>query len=189
MHLLPTTLTVPPQHIQTALGPLLLQHNAHCILESHRIMRRVRRQQKHVAFVDMDVAELLGSWEGCVDDLEQHGAFVLVEPFRGLVDVVVCALVGAADDHDGDAIVVDAVVVDGRLEHVGVLGDPGFVMLAIGIFGFVNSRTIWVCLEVRLSSCAVVYVRSGVVREVRKSAVIVALSCGVCAQRGEWDAF
>jgi hypothetical protein len=113
----------------------------------------------------------------------------LVEPFRGLVDVVVCALVGAADDHDGDAIVVDAVVIDGWLEHVGVFGDPGIVMLAIGILGFVNPRTIWVCLAVHLSFCAVVFARNSDMREVRRSAVIVALSFGICAQRGERDAF
>jgi hypothetical protein len=129
MHLLPTALTIPPQAIQASLRPLLLQHNPHRILEPHRVMRCVWRQQEHVAFVDVDVAELLGSWERCVDNLEQHGAFMLVEPFSGLVDVVVCALVGTADDHDGDAVVVDAVVVNGRFEHVGVFGNPGYMML------------------------------------------------------------
>lgn len=63
--------------------------------------------------MDVDVAEFI-----VVDDFEQHGAFVLVEPFSSLVDVVVSALVRAADDHDGNSVIVDAVVVDGGLEHV-----------------------------------------------------------------------
>ena len=49
---------------------------------------------------------------------------MLVEEFGGLVDVEVCAGVGAADDHDGEVIVVDAVVVDGGLEKVGVFLEP-----------------------------------------------------------------
>jgi hypothetical protein len=124
VHLLPTALTIPPQAIQASLRPLLLQHNAHRVLEAYRIVWRIRRQQEHVSLVDVYVAELLGSWEGRVNDLEQHGALVLVEPFGGLVDVVVCALVGAADDHDGYRVVVDAVVVDWGFEHVRVFCDP-----------------------------------------------------------------
>jgi hypothetical protein len=125
MYLLPTTLTIPPQPIQTSLRPLLLQHYAYCILEPDGIVRRIRRQQEHVALVDVDVAELFGGGKRLVDDLEEHGALVLVEPLGGLIDVVVCALVGAADDHDGYVVVVDAVVVNRRFEHVGVFGDPG----------------------------------------------------------------
>lgn len=74
--------------------------------------------------MDVYVAELFGRGERLIDDLEQHGPFVLVEPFGGLVDVVVCALVGAADDHDSYGVVVDAVVVDGGLEYVGVFCNP-----------------------------------------------------------------
>lgn len=105
--------------------PVLFQHYAHCVLEPDWIVRRIRRQEEHVALVNVDIAELV-----VVDDFEQHGALVLVEPFRGLVDVVVGALVGAAHDHDGDAVIVDAVVVYGRLEHVRVLGNPGYVRTA-----------------------------------------------------------
>lgn len=75
--------------------------------------------------MDVDVAELFVWGEGGIDDFEQHAAFVLVEPFCCLVDVVVCAFVGTADDHDGYGIVVDTVVVYGGFEHVGVFGDPG----------------------------------------------------------------
>lgn len=38
--------------------------------------------------------------------------------------MVVCAGVGAADDHDGYVVVVDAVVVYGWLKEVGVFGEP-----------------------------------------------------------------
>lgn len=59
-----------------------------------------------------------------LDGLEEHSAFVLVEEFGRRVDVVVCSCVGAAYDHDGHGIVVDAVVVDRRFEEVGILAEP-----------------------------------------------------------------
>jgi hypothetical protein len=52
----------------------------------------------------------------------------LVEEFGRGVEVVVCSGVGAANDHDcvagGVGGVVDAVVVDGRLEEVRVGFEP-----------------------------------------------------------------
>ena len=53
---------------------------------------------------------------------------MLIEEFRGGVDVEIGAGVGAADDHDGHADfggLMDAVVVHGRLEEMGVLFEPG----------------------------------------------------------------
>lgn len=38
--------------------------------------------------------------------------------------MVVCSCVGAAYDHDGHGVVVDAVVVDRRFEEVGILAEP-----------------------------------------------------------------
>ena len=35
-----------------------------------------------------------------VDDFEKHGALVLVEPFCGLVDVIISSGVGTANDLD-----------------------------------------------------------------------------------------
>ena len=188
MYLLSTALTIPPQPIQTALRPLLLQHDTHRILEPHRIMRRIWRQQKHVAFVDMYVAELFGGWERRVDDFQEHGAFVLVEPFCCFVDMVVCAFIGAADYHDGYGGVVDAVVVYGGFEHVGVFGDPGDSQLAwisragsriLEAEGIAEIRTILVCLGVGLLIFVVLFVRSGaVVVELRMSAIAVAVGFG-----------
>lgn len=68
--------------------------------------------------MDMNIAELLLGWLRLVDDFEQHGAFVLVEPFRSFVDVVIGSLVGPANNHDGYLIVVHAVIVYGWFEHV-----------------------------------------------------------------------
>jgi hypothetical protein len=116
MHLLPTALTIPPQPIHTPLWPFLLQHNPHCVFEPYRVMWRVGGQQEHIALMYMYVAELAG-----VYDLEQHGAFVLVKPLGSAINVVVGALVRASDDHDGEGGVINAVVVYGGLEHVGVL--------------------------------------------------------------------
>lgn len=86
-------------------------------------MRHVARQQKQLALVDVDVAELVGAG---LDGLEQHAAAVLVEELGRRVDVIVGAGVGAADDHDGERVVVDQIVVDGGLEEVGVRFEPGY---------------------------------------------------------------
>ncbi len=59
-----------------------------------------------------------------MDCFQQHGAFVLVEPFSSGVDVVVGAGVWATDNHDGDGVVVDAVVVYRGFEEVGIFGEP-----------------------------------------------------------------
>jgi hypothetical protein len=56
-------------------------------------VRRVTREEKHVTFADDNVAEL-----SLVNDLEHHGALVLVKPFGGLVDVIVCAGIWATND-------------------------------------------------------------------------------------------
>lgn len=72
---------------------------------------------------------------GCIDGFEEHGSPVLVEEFGCGVEVVVCSRVGAADDHDGVAGgvggVVDAVVVDGGLEEMGVGFEPVVASLAL----------------------------------------------------------
>lgn len=86
-----------PAHAVDGLGrAALLQDDADGVCEAHGVVRRVWRQQEHVALADDDVAE-----GGAVDDFEHHGAAVLVEPFGGFVDVVVGAGVGAADDLGG----------------------------------------------------------------------------------------
>jgi hypothetical protein len=54
-------------------------------------MRRVWWEEEHLAFADCDVSEF-----AVVDNFEEHGAAVLVEPFRGFVDVVVCSGVWAS---------------------------------------------------------------------------------------------
>lgn len=86
-------------------------------------MRRVRGEEEQRALVDRYILELSCT---SVDNLEQHRPTVLVEELRRGINVVVCAGIGAADYHDrvagggGGGGVVDAVVVDGRLEKVGV---------------------------------------------------------------------
>ena len=139
MHHLTAVLTVPPQPILAVCRPGLLDHDPYRVGEADGVMRRVGGQEEHLAFADRDVAVGAG-----VDDFEEHAAAVLVEPFGGLVDVVVCSGVGAADDlgglamglgnskgercHDCDILVVDAVVVDWRFEEVGVLFEPSLVI-------------------------------------------------------------
>lgn len=81
---LPTVLTVPPEPILTFCWPRLFQHNTNSVGESHGVVRDVRGEQEHLPFADRDVSEI-----AFVDDFEEHRSFVLVEPFGGLVDVVV----------------------------------------------------------------------------------------------------
>lgn len=117
MHHITTTLAIPPEPIHFAFRPRLLDDHTHRISEPNRVMRRIPRQQKNLPFIDVDVSVFARRLDG----LEQHAATVLVEEFGGAVDVVVCSCVGAADDHDGQWIRVDAVVVDWGFEKVGVL--------------------------------------------------------------------
>lgn len=86
-------LAVPAHAVDGALGPLLLEHDADGVGEADRVVRRVPRQQEHVALPDDDVAEL-----AAVHHLQHHGPLVLVEPLGRLVDVVVRPGVGTADD-------------------------------------------------------------------------------------------
>ena len=89
-------LAVPAEAVEALLWARLFQHNPDCFCEPYRVVRRVRREQEHFAFADVDVAEV--GARGRVDDTEKHPALVLVEPLGCLVDVVVCAGVGATDD-------------------------------------------------------------------------------------------
>jgi len=56
-----------------------------------------------------------------LNGFQEHAALVLVEELWGFVDVVVGPCVRAADDLDGQRVVVDEVVVDRGFEEVGVL--------------------------------------------------------------------
>lgn len=97
VHHTPTASTIPPQPILFTLWSRLLNHHTHRISKPDGVMRRIPRQQKHLALVNVDVAEGARGLDG----LEQHAATVLVEEFGGAVDVVVCSCIWAADDHDG----------------------------------------------------------------------------------------
>ena len=82
---------IPAQTIYGTLWSVLFQHDAYCVGESYRVMGRVGRKEEHLAFTDDDVPEF-----AFVDDFQYHGAFVLVEPFSGFVDVVVGACIWAS---------------------------------------------------------------------------------------------
>lgn len=89
-------LAVPPHAVDGVLGAALLDDDAHRVGEAHGVVRRVARQQKHVALPDHHVPE-----RALVYHLQDHRPFVLVEPLRRLVDVVVCPGVGTAYDLVG----------------------------------------------------------------------------------------
>lgn len=93
VHDIAAILTVPSQSVLALLRPGLFDDDTDRVREPDGVVRRVGRQEEHVALVDVDVPEV-----PVVDDFEQHAAPVLVEPFGRLVDVVVCSRVRAADD-------------------------------------------------------------------------------------------
>lgn len=88
IHYLVTIRAIPAQTIHGGLWPVLFQHDAHGVGKPYGIVGRVGRQQEHLAFADDDVSEL-----ALVDNFQSHGALILVEPFSGLVDVVIGARV------------------------------------------------------------------------------------------------
>ena len=62
-------------------------------------MGGIGRKEKHLAFANWNITE---GWGGFgVIDFQKHRTAVLVEPFGGGVDMVVCAGVGAANDLEG----------------------------------------------------------------------------------------
>ncbi len=93
MHNLLAALAVPPHAIKRVVGTLLLKDDANRIGKADGVVRGVGWQQEHIAFANDDIPE-----NATVDDLEHHGALVLVKPFGCLVDVVVCSGVGTTDD-------------------------------------------------------------------------------------------
>lgn len=84
---------VPSHAVDGLYGAALLENNAHCVGKAHRVVRGVGGQQKHITLADDDVSE-----GAVVDDFEHHCAAVLVKPLWGLVDVVISASVGAANN-------------------------------------------------------------------------------------------
>lgn len=86
-------LAIPPQPVLALFRSGLLQHDANGIGEAHRIMRSVWGQKEHFAFPDWDVSMFT-----IVDDLEKHGAAVLVEPLGGFIDMEIGARIGTAND-------------------------------------------------------------------------------------------
>lgn len=90
------TRAVPAHLIYATLGTALLDYYPDCVGEADGVVWDVRGKDEHGAFGDGE-----GAGGAVVDDLEEEGAAVLVEPFGGAVDVVVCAGVGTADDLVG----------------------------------------------------------------------------------------
>ena len=72
---------------------MLLDDDAYSVGEAHRIVWSIRWQQKHFDFVDVAVFEI-----AIIDGLQEHAAFVLVEPFWRFVDVIICSGVGTSDN-------------------------------------------------------------------------------------------
>lgn len=91
-------LAVPAHAVDRGGRSLLLEDDTDSVGEAHGVVRRVGGEEKHVALANDDVAE-----DTIVDDLEHHGALVLIEPLGGLVDVVVGTGVGAADNLDKES--------------------------------------------------------------------------------------
>lgn len=99
MYNFPTVLTVPSHYVNRVCWSLLFQDHPDRVCESDWIMRRVTRQKVQAIFVNGYIDKLVWCLGG-IDGLQQHTAFVLVEEFRCLIDVVICSSVWTTYDHD-----------------------------------------------------------------------------------------
>lgn len=93
IHYLVATRAIPAQPIYRSFWSVLFQHYAYCVGEADGVVRCIGWEEEHLAFADDDVSEF-----SFVDDFEHHGTFVLVEPFRRFVDVVVGSCIGSSYD-------------------------------------------------------------------------------------------
>src|SRR5690606_15800285 len=84
-----------------------------------RRMRNAWRQIEHLAGPDRDIADAT-----LFLDLQHHLAFELMEELGTFIPVIIGAHIRAADDHDDEVAIDDALVADRRLEQVAVLVYP-----------------------------------------------------------------
>src|SRR5690606_22270397 len=109
----------PHQPVVLVRQPLALDHQADRTFRALWRMRHARRQQEGLAGADRDIAHA-----AVLLDAQHHLALELVEPLRTFLPVVVGARIRAADHHDDEVAVVDALVAHRRPEQVAVLVDP-----------------------------------------------------------------
>ena len=98
-----------------------LDHHADRVSRTARRVKRLGRQQKHIALGNDDVLNLL------IDNhFERNRTFNLIEQLLAFVVVKVTTRIGAADDHDDQIIRfrVDALIANRRLERAAILFDP-----------------------------------------------------------------
>lgn len=86
-------LAIPSQTIFTLRWTRLLYNNANRICKADWVMGDIWRKQKHLALANGEITE-----RALIDNPEKHRATILVEPFRGLVDMIVGPSVGSAND-------------------------------------------------------------------------------------------
>lgn len=86
-------LTIPSQAVFTFRWTRLLYNNANRICKANWVMGDIWRKKKHLALADGEITK-----RALIDNPEQHRATILVEPFGGLVDMIVGPSVGSAND-------------------------------------------------------------------------------------------
>lgn len=109
---------VPSKSVYRIVRTNALDDDADCVREPDGVVRRVAWQKKHLPFPNVNIPELAS-----IDDTQQHCTLVLIEPFLGLIYMIVIALVRSANCHN-DVVLpgVQAKIVDGRLQFVRILG-------------------------------------------------------------------
>ena len=127
MNDLATILAIPPQTVYALLRSFLLQNDTNRVCKPNRIMRRIGGEQEHLTFANVDIAKL-----PIIYSLEEHGSFILIEPFRCLIYMIIGPLIRAANDlqqisnekvqrkhigyHYCHIVIIDAIVIYRRLE-------------------------------------------------------------------------
>ena len=85
--------TVPAQLIDGFCRTAHLDHHANSIERAYRIVRRIWRQKHHASLGYDNVTE-----NAVVYYSQDHRAAVLIEPLRGVINMVVCPRVRSADN-------------------------------------------------------------------------------------------
>src|SRR5262249_40145685 len=109
-------LAIPAHVVVRFLSPFVLDNQTDRIRGPLRRMGNPGWEQKNIALPDRNLARL-----AVFHDSEHDVAFELVEELFTRVDMIIGALIWAADDHDHEVAVPDQRIPDWRLQQLPVL--------------------------------------------------------------------
>jgi hypothetical protein len=134
-------LAIPSQPVNCRFRAPLFEHDADRIGKPNRIVWCVGREVEHITLVDVNISEFT-----VIYSFEEHSAFVLIEPFRRFVDMVIGPFVRPTNNLHGDldiiretvrqaaqiyhycvCIIINAIIVYWWLEKMSVFIEPAII--------------------------------------------------------------